>query len=129
MRLMRYAGLMLVASMAMLVGACATDTVRTDTVAHACEDVGALFSEGLEYRLAGAAASEITEQLVERGADPLTARSLTAEIMAQVLPRAQKYTARYLADAQRIAAEACRNAQTQPLPGGQPTPVVVAPAA
>ena len=84
--------------------------VRTDTVANACEDVAGLFYNGLEQRLAGMAAPKIEEFLLEQGASPLEATVLTAQVMAQTLPRLAVHKERFLKDAYVIMDQACMTA-------------------
>lgn len=93
-----------------LLAACAQLGVRGDTVAYACEDVGALFAYGIEARLEGYAAPRIEAALLARGASPLEATLLTAQIMAQTMPVLTEHKARFVADASRIMDAACLSA-------------------
>lgn len=104
-----------VAVVAGLLGACSTtnELVRRDTVANACSDIGDLFAEGIEYRLAGLAAPTIARLLSARGnVDEVTAAQITTQVIAQPLSALKGPAGAFVENAAETMAEACVTAST-----------------
>lgn len=81
---------------------------RTDTVVNACADIGNLFKEGLEYRLAGVAMNKIVALIGQDSwVDQETALQIASQVMAQNLPRDKAAIDPFLEKAEATMADAC----------------------
>lgn len=81
--------------------------------AFACSDIGELFKDGLEYRIAGIVSDRIVERLSAEGiVDKATAAEITVQVMDQTLPKVKSKIEPFLNKAEETMSKACLTASS-----------------